>query len=117
MYVSFSLEDSRVDLRGSNVLVSNADIYRTTSLLVLSIRRIRTTDIDKVDEIGLGTKVPGREPSHGDEHFELHPKHNFGNFQNYANEYSRRDLTRPHDALNAFMGMESSLREVYSHFF
>lgn len=76
-----------------------------------------TTDIDKVDEIGLGTKVPGREPSHGDEHFDLQPRHNFGDFQRYANEYSRRDLTRPHDALNAFMGIESSLREVYSDFF
>ncbi|KAI7779529.1 hypothetical protein LA080_000718 [Diaporthe eres] len=77
-----------------------------------------TTDIDKVDGIGLGIKVPGREPSHGDEHFDLQPRHNFGDFQRYANEYSRRDLTRPHDALNAFMlGIESSLREVYSDFF
>lgn len=76
-----------------------------------------TTDIDKVDEVGLGTKVPGREISHGDEHFDLQPRYNFGDFQRYANEYSRRDLTRPHDALNAFMGIESSLREEYSDFF
>lgn len=76
-----------------------------------------TTDIDKVDEIGLGSKVPGRNPTHGDEHFDLQPRHKFGDFQRYANEYSRRDLTRPHDALNAFMGIESSLREVYSDFF
>lgn len=76
-----------------------------------------TTDIEKVDEIGLGTKVPGREPTHGDEHFDLQPRHCFRDFQQYANEYSRRDLTRPHDALNAFMGIESSLREDYSDFF
>lgn len=76
-----------------------------------------SVDIDRVDEIGVGTSVPGREPSHGDEHFELHSRHTFGDFRRFANEYSRRDLTRPHDALNAFMGIESSLREDYSDFF
>lgn len=48
--------------------------------------------------------------------FQWYVKNSFTKFRRHANEYSQRQINRPHDALNAFKGIENALRVSYSEF-
>ncbi|RDW61072.1 hypothetical protein BP6252_12455 [Coleophoma cylindrospora] len=48
--------------------------------------------------------------------FDWRGKNDFLKFSKHGNEYSQRQLTRPHDALNAFKGIESAIKVGYSEF-
>lgn len=80
------------------------------------------TDPQRIDEdleIGVGSHaVYGRSRPDGDERFDdASYSNNWAKFRRFANQYSGRELTRPYDALNAFLGIANALREGYSDFF
>lgn len=74
--------------------------------------------IDEGLEVGVVSHaVYGRSEVDGDTRFDDRSQLNpFGSFKRFANQYSGRELTRPYDALNAFLGIANALREGYSDF-
>lgn len=74
--------------------------------------------INEGDEIGVRSSlVYGRTRTDGDERFDDSTSSNWTKFKHFANQYSGRELTKPYDALNAFLGIANALREGYSDFF
>lgn len=75
------------------------------------------TDAQHIDEDELNIGVPayGRSTTDGGERFDG-TSNDFFKFQRMAQQYSCRELTKPYDALNAFSGVVSALKEGYSEF-